>query len=283
MRQTQGLTLLVEYENVAQNVISSVEKFADSLSRSLSQSESGKDHFVAVGKIHELINNAKKHGALSSDNRSAVRKKWAQDYDSLVDGAEEIEEMCNPAEVDEDSVDDGWEELGLASKQTFSLIEKDRLNMVCNHQDFIFWDDSSRFIQVQALVKLSNLLHQRVAKDILSEDGRDLQNAILDLLSDYSSRLLATSDNLISAMYAPQQPSMISSYLDDYLDVLQDLQNTLLPQHGEELNDQIAALVISNQPVDKVKKWLTTRFEQIKRTGQKISEASGGSWSTISN
>lgn len=133
MRQTQGLTLLAEYENVAQNVISSVEKFADGLSRSLSQSESGKDHFVAVGKIHELIDHAKKHGALSSDNRSAVRKKWVQDYDSLRDGAEEIEEMCNPAEVDdEDSVDDGWEELGLASTQTFSLIEKDRLNMVCN-------------------------------------------------------------------------------------------------------------------------------------------------------
>lgn len=127
------------------------------------------------------------------------------------------------------------------------------------------------------MVKLSNLLHQRVAKDILSKDGCDLQNANLDRLSDYSSRLLASSDNLISAMYAPQQPSVISSYLDDYLDVLQDIQNTLLPQHGEELDDQLAALVISSQPVNKVKKWLITCFEQIKRTGQKISEALGGS------
>lgn len=132
MRQTQGITLLTEYENVAKNVFSSVEYFADGLSSSLSQPESSRDHFVAVGKVHELIDNAKKHGALSSDNRAAVRKKWLRDYDSLKDGAHEIEEIGNPAELDdEDFVDDGWEELGLAPNQILSLIESERLKMVC--------------------------------------------------------------------------------------------------------------------------------------------------------
>ena len=128
MHQHQGQTLLAEYKDTAQNTIRSIEYFADGLHSSISHSHDGDNYLVAVNKVHELIDNAKRPGALSLDNKVAVRKRWLQDHDSLLDGAEEIREMANP--TDEDSPDDGWEDLGLKSKQDFSLEERARLEMV---------------------------------------------------------------------------------------------------------------------------------------------------------
>jgi hypothetical protein len=128
MNQTQGRTLLAEYKDVAQNTIRSIGHFADGLHSSISQSCEDGNYLVAVNKVHVLIESAKRPGALSLDNKAAVRKKWLQDNDSLLDGAEEIRQMSNP--TDEESFDDGWEELGLNPKQEFSPEEKARLEMV---------------------------------------------------------------------------------------------------------------------------------------------------------
>ena len=130
MRQTQGSTLLAEYENIARDIISSIEHFAEGLHNSLSQANSN-DHFVAVAKVHELIDNAKKSGAMSLDNKTAVRKKLIQDHETLMDVAEEIEEMRQSSGPDdEEGFDDGWEELGLKSNQELSQEERDRLEKV---------------------------------------------------------------------------------------------------------------------------------------------------------
>jgi len=128
MHQTQGQTLLAEYKNTAQNAIRSIEHFADGLHSAMSQSHEDDNYLVAVNKVHQLIDNAKRPGTLSLDNKAAVRKRWLQDYDSLLDGVEEIREMTNP--TDEEAFDDGWEDLGLKSKQEFTLEEKARLEMV---------------------------------------------------------------------------------------------------------------------------------------------------------
>lgn len=127
MHQTQGQTLFAEYKNTAQNTIRSIEYFADGLQSSISRSLEYDDCLMAVNKVHELIDIAKRPGALSVDNKAAVRKKLLQDHDSLQDGAEEIKEMITPTS---DGFDDGWEDLGLKSNQDFSPEEKDRLKMV---------------------------------------------------------------------------------------------------------------------------------------------------------
>jgi len=136
MRQTQALTLLAEYESTTRDVISSIEHFAEGLHNSLSQANST-NHLVAVAKVHELIDNAKKPGAMSLDNKAAVRKKLVQDYESLMDVAEEIQGMRHSSGPDdEECFDDGWEELGLISKQELSQEEGDRLEKVSITEDF---------------------------------------------------------------------------------------------------------------------------------------------------
>ena len=128
MRRTEGLTLLAEYRGATQNTIRSIEYFLDGLRSSISRSDEDGKYLVAVNKVHELIDAAKRPGALSFDNKAAVRKKWLQDYDSLLDGAEEMRGMDNAE--DEESFDDGWEDLGLKSKQDFRPEEKARLETV---------------------------------------------------------------------------------------------------------------------------------------------------------
>ena len=127
MHKTQGQTLLAEYKDTALNTVRSIEYFTDGLRSSISQSYEDDDCLVAVNKVHQLINVAKRPGGLSLDNKAAVRKKWLQDRDSLEDGAEEIREMTTPTDH---GFDDGWEDLGLKSNQDFSSGEKARLTMV---------------------------------------------------------------------------------------------------------------------------------------------------------
>jgi len=135
MRRTHGATMLSEYEGVARNVVSSIEHFIQSFVESELEGSTSNDYLVGVGKVHELIDSAKKPGGLSLNNREAVRKKWRQDHDSLADAAEEIQDMCKAPsgnEVDEEEfLDDGWDELGLDSKQALSPEERDRTEKVC--------------------------------------------------------------------------------------------------------------------------------------------------------
>ena len=136
MRQTQGSTLLAEYENTTRDVVSSIEHFAEGLHNSLSQAHSS-NHLVAVAKVHELIDNTTKPGVMSLDNKSAVRKKLVQDHETLIDVAEEIQEMRQSSGPDdEEGFDDGWEELGLKSKQELTQEERDRLGKVSITEDF---------------------------------------------------------------------------------------------------------------------------------------------------
>jgi len=119
------------------------------------------------------------------------------------------------------------------------------------------------FAQLQPLIKLSNLLHKRILNDLLSQNSGILDNNILDRLSTHSSRLLAASDNLITAMYSPQQPSIVALHLSDYLNVLTSLRHTLLPQ--QSLDQQLATLSMSGQSGDKTLRWFSVCFDQIEK------------------
>jgi hypothetical protein len=138
MRRKQGLTLMKEYESVAENVISAIRSLVQSLlSPPVDQSLSTKEYLVRTGEVHEIIDRVRKAGSLSLSNRDAVQKIWLQDYDSLQDGAEEIKGMCKPAgsnteneDEDGDVFYDGWEELGVDSNRKLSLDELDRAEKV---------------------------------------------------------------------------------------------------------------------------------------------------------
>ncbi|KAJ3514839.1 hypothetical protein NLJ89_g2129 [Agrocybe chaxingu] len=259
MRRNLAATILKEYEIVARNVIREVLHFSEVLLSPPAASTSNEDYLVGVGKMHELIDLARRSGGLSLNNREAVRKRWLQDRDSLVDGEEEIQEICQSSDSDEPAdddelFDDGWEELGISSKQKLSPVERDRVE------------------KVHSLIKIVVLLHKRVLKDVLEQDLNARNDSTLDNLATLSGRLLEASDDLISSMYGPQQPSNIIAYLDAYSAVLKDVQKTLLLPRGRSLEDQVASLSLSMPSDEKSVKWFTTCFDQIEKATAKISD-----------
>lgn len=127
------------------------------------------------------------------------------------------------------------------------------------------------FLKLKTLIKLSNLLHKRILDDLLAQNSPNLDNTVLDRLATHSSGLLVASDNLVTAMYAPQQSSVIALHLGNYLKVLRPLQDTLLRQQEQSLVDQFATLSVSGQCGDKTVRWFTLSFDQIEKAAEKIS------------
>ncbi|CAA7271702.1 unnamed protein product [Cyclocybe aegerita] len=259
MRRDLAPTILKEYESVARNVVREVLHFSEVLLSPPATSTSNEDYLVGAGKVHELIDLARRSGGLSLSNREAVRKRWLQDRDSLVDGEEEIQEIWKSSDSDEPAdddelFDDGWEELGISSTQTLSPVEKDRAG------------------KVHSLIKIVVLLHKRVLKDILGQDLNARNDPTLDNLATLSGQLLEASDDLISSMYGPQQPSNITACLDAYNAVLKDVRQTLLLPRERSLEDQVADLSLSPPSGEKSAKWFTTCFDQIDKATVKISD-----------
>ena len=78
-------------------------------------------------------------------------------------------------------------------------------------------------------------------------------------------------------MYAPQQLSDVSVYLQSLRDVIKDLQRTLFPSQNNQLSvEEHNALELSPQlGNDKSRKWFKTCFEQVEILGAKIVETLG--------
>ena len=128
MRRDQSATILKEYTSLVQNVIGAVESLAQIFLDSTTTAT--EEYLVRTGTIHELIDLARKPGGLSMTSRDAVQKRWLQNHESIVDGAEEIQQICNPKATEgEDFIDDGWEELGINSIK-LSPSELDRTEKV---------------------------------------------------------------------------------------------------------------------------------------------------------
>ena len=112
MRRDQCATILKEYTSLVQNVIGAIESLAQLFLDSTGTAT--EEYLVRTGTIHDLIDMARKAGGLSMTSRDAVRKRWLQNHESIVDGAEEIQQVCSPEDTEgNDFIDDGWGELGI--------------------------------------------------------------------------------------------------------------------------------------------------------------------------
>jgi hypothetical protein len=277
MRRTQGLTVIKEYESVAKNVINAIKSLVQSLlSLPVGKAPSTEQYLVRTGEVHEIIDRVRKAGGLSLTNRDAVQRVWLQDHDSLQDGAEEIKEMCKPvlsnAEGEDEgreAFDDGWEELGIDPSQTLSPSELDRAEKV-RPLSPPFFKLFILYFQVEALVKVTLLLHKRIINDILSPKSQTADDVSLDKLAALSGSLLTASDDLISSMYSPQHLDNVASYLHSFLGVNQEFRKIILLPHEKPLEERMDVLSVADQSGEKTRKWLTTCFNQIEMSGAKV-------------
>jgi hypothetical protein len=222
-------------------------------------SETVGGEYIRTGAVHDLIDKARGENGVSKNNMDAVRKKWAQDWESLDDGLREVsqmieEEETNGSEEENELVEDGWDELGLDSRKKMNKEELERTKTV------------------HTILRLTTLLHKRISLDLLSSPSPKLPDLALDSFSLQSSALLSASDELISTLYAPQDPSVTANELSSFLDVIRAFQALLgdLPSEIHALGAQLGAISLNVQPGSGVKidaqKWFDTCFQQIHKT-----------------
>ncbi|KAM6500524.1 hypothetical protein JOM56_003538, partial [Amanita muscaria] len=213
---SQGLTLIAEVNSVVKQVLDGIRSLAQTLldveahTNRTASGKAGDEYMVRAAAVHDLIDKART--GLSIDNISAVRKLWLRDQASLDDGLSELVEMIdsNDAEDEVEEEEDGWDELGLAT-QKMSPIEVERAK------------------KVQAVLRLSTLLHKYVSRDLLSSTYQRESNAHLDTLPQQSSALLVASDDLVATMYSPQDEESIAAELISFRTLIQNMRSLFDP------------------------------------------------------
>ena len=95
--------------------------------------EAGEDYLVRTGTVHDMVEKARRE--LPADNIAAVKKRWKADRGMLEDSLEEINAMVEDAgegddDVNEDDLDDEWDELGFGSTKKMSDDELERTKKV---------------------------------------------------------------------------------------------------------------------------------------------------------
>ncbi|KAJ7721695.1 hypothetical protein B0H14DRAFT_586330 [Mycena olivaceomarginata] len=168
---------------------------------------------VRTATVHSVLDRAR---ACSSNNLLAVRKRWSEDAASLDDGFREVAEMVEEAESTEEDgedgdeeFDDGWGDIGIGKSQKMNADELDRTK------------------KVHGILRLAQLLHKRVLRDILSTSQEAPKNSILDALSSLSHELLSASDELVSTLYTPQVPKKMETELGAFRRIISDFQASL--------------------------------------------------------
>lgn len=106
-------------------------------------------------------------------------------------------------------------------------------------------------------MRLTQLLHKRVLRDILSTSQEPPSNATLDSLSSLSHTLLSASDELVSTLYTPQDPRNVETELRSFRKIISDFQASLVKPG---LETQLENLSLGN---DNKSKWFDTCFVQL--------------------
>ncbi|KAF8844967.1 hypothetical protein BDN67DRAFT_942534 [Paxillus ammoniavirescens] len=235
---------------------------------------SGEEYLVRTGTLHDLITNAKgPSSGIPKDNQTAVCQLWKSDKESLEDNFQEVDRMIKEAERGDgdgdmgDNLDDGWDELGIDDS---AKMDKDEL---------------ARAKNVHQILRLTTLLHKRILLDLLASPAPAPVSAFDDLLVQ-SNFLLTTSDELVSTLYTPQDPSSVRQETMALARVAAKLhsQVAILFSATDELEKQLSALDIESsaftpapttQPSKKKadKKWFETCFDQIAKLCGTLSES----------
>jgi len=232
---------------------------------------SGEEYLVRTGTLHDLITNAKgPSSGIPKDNQSAVYQLWKSDKESLEDNFQEVDRMIKEAEREDGdgdvgNLDDGWDELGIDDS---AKMDKDEL---------------ARAKNVHQILRLTTLLHKRILLDLLASPAPAPVSAFDNLLVQ-SNSLLTTSDDLVSTLYTPQDPSSVRQETIALARVAAKLHSQVATFFSatNELEKQLNALEISaftpaptTQPSKKKadKKWFETCFDQIAKLCGTLSES----------
>ncbi|KAJ7774823.1 hypothetical protein B0H16DRAFT_1880040 [Mycena metata] len=257
---THGATLVREVHSLVRDVIESIralaQTFLDIEASGLRQSsgQAGDEYMVRTATVHSVLDRAR---ALSANNLLAVRKRWSEDAASLDDGFHEVADMVEEAqsaddlEEDPDEMfDDGWGEIGFGKGQKMNPEELERTK------------------KVHGILRLAQLLHKRILRDILATTKQPPDNSTLDALSSLSHTLLSASDELVSTLYTPQDPTKMETEACSFRKLISDFQASLAKP--DALETQLGALSLGS---NNASKWFDTCFVQLYKAVDALSDS----------
>ncbi|KAJ7685160.1 hypothetical protein DFH06DRAFT_1264492 [Mycena polygramma] len=242
-----GATLVREVHSLVKDAIEAIRALVQTFlaietsgSRQ-SSGHAGDEYMVRTATVHNILDNAR---ALSANNLLATRKRWAQDAASLDDGFQEVADMVDEEEgtdEDEDEMfDDGWGEIGIGKSQKMNAEELNRTK------------------QVHGILRITQLLHKRILRDVLSTSKEPPSNSTLDDLSSLSHKLLSAWDELVSTLYTPQDPEKMGTELGLFRKIISDFQASLV--QPDALETQLEQLSLGRSTGSK---WFDTCFVQL--------------------
>ncbi|EIN07370.1 hypothetical protein PUNSTDRAFT_144866 [Punctularia strigosozonata HHB-11173 SS5] len=270
-----GATLKAEATHVVRDVIEAVNGLlqtfldlnADGRPATSGSGAAGEEYLVKTGTIHDLVERARGPNGISKDNRSAVRKRWAEDRSTLEDALKEVTEAIEDAEQ-EDSEDGGekdeWEEENDAEWAEWGISATKMTK-----------DELEQAKAIHPLLRVTTLLHKRILLDLLAPAAPALSSGgpTLDTLLSHSTSLQSAFDNLVAVtLYPSERKNGVLPAIDAFGAVLNNLNTTidlLLPE--QNLEGKMAALEVADGAVGKqgckqnrdMRKWFDMCFQQV--------------------
>lgn len=142
--------------------------------------------------------------------------------------------------------------------------------------------------QARNLLKFIQALQKRILSSLLTSQ-RILESprpSSLDDLLSHSSSLLKASDDLVHALYLPQNLEILMARVKTYRSIVEDLRGVLVSfalascaDPAGELSREVALLSIQldgrGEKIAKERRWFDACFSQIFRTTDAISSTGG--------
>ncbi|KAF8607873.1 hypothetical protein BDV93DRAFT_519863 [Ceratobasidium sp. AG-I] len=250
-----GATIRSEAIWSAEEVIESIQTYLVGFTRAKAAgtSEDSKILMLRVGTIHSIIDRVK--ASLSTDNRTAVGKRWQSDASHLDDAMQEIKDMVEEAERSDleggdeaDGFDDGWGEVlgGPATKLEPHEVEVAKKAMLT--------------------FRMVALLHKRIlSRLVLPSTGNASIDIDLETLLALSSSLAAGFDDVAESLWSPQDPQHIISCTKTLRERVHALREPLVtsgllpPKPGTQAAEGKINSQVSSKDVD----WFQMCFDQI--------------------
>ncbi|KAF7789515.1 hypothetical protein EIP86_000461 [Pleurotus ostreatoroseus] len=282
-----GATLVRLVRGAVRNVLGSVAAYAHAFS-DITQKDgdnsgnggSGEDYLVRTGAVHDAIEQARQE--VPKNNVDAVRTLWGRDREMLEDSLNEVTEMLEEEEDEEEDEDDfgdededEWDELGLGKKKKMTEVELDRTK------------------SIHPLLRLCVLLHKRIQIDLLQKASKQVaentKHSPVDALPALSHNLLLATEELVAALYAPQDLPSLRAAVETLVKEAQTFRPALqaaqflssesalddLPKKMHSLTTADVSAEPKPESADEKKrretqKWFDTCFDQVDKVSQKV-------------
>ncbi|KAH8117592.1 hypothetical protein DFH11DRAFT_1541823 [Phellopilus nigrolimitatus] len=185
----------------------------------------GEMYLIKTGVIHEAIDRARE---ISRTNHAAVQKRWKSVLGGVGDCVNEVQEMVEDEENEDDDArknagegledlddDDGWGMLSGAPLSSEKSVKATK-------------EELARLNSTHHLLKFAHALLKHVSAVFLGPSlSFTYRSSTLDGLLSCAEALLKASDDLVSALYVPQNPETVSIRLKSFTTHINELHNIL--------------------------------------------------------